>query len=252
MVGCVHLNTNHRARQLHVGNITTSTRVNHHRDTGVHVCQLVFQECCNLIVNVSPCANRQVVSLFLSNQTLVELLRNQSRLSITFSHKLRNFLKVDVVGHTSRHSRNRSKAESLTLHAVCDLSGFFGAVLVKDLRQHLLKLLFSLDIVIVWEIFRQNLIEEDATQSCFTHFTFRKDTNWGLQVNYAIVVSHFCFVNRAVSFNFVSLSLRLVVSQVIVTKHDVLRNVQHWRTISGLQQVGSCAHQFASLSLSLF
>ena len=252
MVGCVHLNTNHRARQLHVGNITTSTRVNHHRNTGVHVCQLVFQERRNLIVDVSPCANRQVISLFLSNQTLVELLRNQSRLSVTFSHKLRNFLKVDIVGHTSRHSRNRSKAESLTLHAVRNLSGFLGAVLIEDLRQHLLKLLLGLDIIIIREIFRQNLIEEDTTQSCFTHFTFRKDTNWGLQVNYAIVVSHFCFVNRAVSFNFVSLSLRFVVSQVIVTKHDVLRNMQHWRAIGRLQQVGSCAHQFASFSLSLF
>ena len=252
MVGCVHLNTNHRARQLHVGDITTSTRVDHHRDTGVHVCQLVFQECRNLIVDVSPCANRQVVSLFLSNQTLVELLRNQSRLSVTFSHKLRDFLEVDIVGHTSRHGRNRSKAESLPLHAVCNLSGFFGAVLVKDLRQHLLELLFSLDIVIVWEIFRQNLIEEDTTQSCFTHFTLCKDANWGLQLNYAIVVSHFSFVNRTVSLNLISLSLWLVVSQVIVTKHDVLRNVQHWRTIGRLQQVGSCTHQFASLSLSLF
>ena len=159
---------------------------------------------------------------------------------------------MDIVGHTSRHSRNRSKAESLTLHAVCNLSGFLGAVLVKDLRQHFLKLLFSLDIIIIREIFRQNLIEEDATQSCFTHFTFRKDTNWGLQLNYAIVVSHFCFVNRAVSFNLVSLSLWLIVSQVIVTKHDVLRNVQHWRTIGRLQQVGSCTHQFTSFSLSLF
>ena len=159
---------------------------------------------------------------------------------------------MDVVGHTSRHSRNRSKAESLTLHTVCNLSGFLGAVLVKDLRQHLLKLLLSLNIIIVWEIFRQNLIEEDATQSCFTHFTFRKDTDWGLQLNYAIVVSHFRFVNRTVSFNLVSLSLRLVVSQVIVAKHNVLRNVQHWRTVGRLQQVGSCAHQFASLSLSLF
>ena len=214
--------------------------------------QLVFQECRNLIVDVSPCANRQVISLFLSNQTLVELLRNQSRLSITFSHKLRNFLEVDVVGHTSRHSRNRSKTESLPLHTVCNLSGFFGAILVKDLCQHFLKLLLGLDIVIVWEIFRQDLIEEDAAQSCFTHFTFRKDTNWGLQVNYAIVVSHFCFVNRAVSFNLISLSLRFVVSQVIVTKYDVLRNVQHWRTIGRLQQVGSCAHQFTSFSLSLF
>ena len=159
---------------------------------------------------------------------------------------------MDVVGHTSRHSRNRSKAKSLTLHAVCNLSSFFGTVLVKDLRQHFLKLLFSLDIIIVWKIFRQNLIEEDTTQSCFTHFTLCKDANWSLQLNYAIVVSHFCFVNRAVSFNLISLSLWLVVSQVIVTEHDVLRNMQHWRTISRLQQVGSCAHQFTSFSLSLF
>ena len=100
MVGRVHLDTDHGARKLHVGNITTSTRVDHHGNTGIHVRQLILQERGNLIVNVSPGIHCQVVTLFFGDQTLVKLFRDQSRFSVTLSHELRDFVEVDVVGHT--------------------------------------------------------------------------------------------------------------------------------------------------------
>ena len=49
---------------------------------------------------ITPGIHCQVVTLFFGDQTLVKLLRNQSSLSITFSHKLRDFIKVNIVGHT--------------------------------------------------------------------------------------------------------------------------------------------------------
>ena len=70
-----------------------------------------------------------------------------------------------------------------------------------------------------------------------------------MQLNITLVVRQFCLVDRAKCLDIISLRLRLVVGQVVVTEHDVLRDVQHWRTVGRLQQVVSSAHQLACLGL---
>ena len=119
---------------------------------------------------------------------------------------------MNIVGHTGRHGRSCRKAESLPLHAVSDFSGLLGTILVKDLRQYLLQLFLRLNVVVIREVVWQNLIKEDAAQSCLAHFALGKNTDWGLQLNCALIVRHLCLINRAVGFDIVSLSLRLVVS----------------------------------------
>ena len=63
--------------------------------------QLILEEGRNLIIHISPGIHRQVVTLVLGDQTLVELLGNQGRLGVALSHELSDLVKVHVVGHTS-------------------------------------------------------------------------------------------------------------------------------------------------------
>ena len=60
---------------------------------------------------------------------------------------------------------------------------------------NLLKLLLALDVVVVWEICRQNFVKEDTSKCCVTDFTLREHTNWCLELDSLVVIGHFGFVH---------------------------------------------------------
>ena len=101
--------------------------------------------------------------------------------------------------------------------------------------QYLLQLLLGLDVVVVWEVLWQNLVKEYSAQGRLAQLTLSIDANWRLQLDSTLVVRQLCLVDRAERLDIISLRLRLVIGQVVVTEHDVLRDVQHWRTVGRLQ-----------------
>ena len=162
-VSGIHLDTDHRTGQLNIVDTTTSTRVHHCCNRGVHVSQLAAQEVLYLAVDGAPVVDGQCVALVLGDEPLVELLRDRSRTCVTLSHEVSNFVEAEIVFHTSRHRSSGGKAEGQALHAVSSDSSLSRAITLENLTKHSLKLFLGLDIVIVRKVLWQDLVKEDTT-----------------------------------------------------------------------------------------
>ena len=150
--------------------------------------QLAAQEVLYLAVDGAPVVDGQCVALILGNEPLVELLRDRSRTCVTLSHEVSNFVKAEIVFHTSRHRSSGGKAEGQALHAVSSDSSLSSAIALEDLTKHPLKLFLGLDIVVVREVLWQDFVEEDTPQGGCPDFTLGSDTDRTLQVELAHVV----------------------------------------------------------------
>ena len=187
-VSSIHLDTDHRTGQLNIVNATTSTRVHHRCDRGIHVGQLAAQEVLYLAVDGAPVVDGQCITLVLSDKPLVELLRDRSRTCVTLSHEVSNFVEAEIVFHTSRHRSSGGKAEGQALHAVSSDSSLSRAITLEDLTKHPLELFLGLDVVVVREVLWQDLVKEDTPQGSRPDFTLSPDANRALQVELAHVV----------------------------------------------------------------
>jgi len=78
---------------------------------------------------------------------------------------------------------------------------------------------------------------------------FQWQAHHGLQRDLASIKRHDCFFHIREDDRFAVQCTRAIVRQVIQTKHDVLFDVQDWRTISRLQEVFAGSHDITSLSL---
>ena len=245
----VHLDTNRSGSKLNVTCGTTSTRVGHDRNVRIETSKVILNVLCDFIVDLAPCINREAIALVFGKETIFELLRNSSGLAFTLCDHLFNFWVVWVVILGGGDTSDGFVLEREILDSICGLNGNFVTKLVENVCHDLLQMLAVLDFVIVWIFLWKNLVEEDATKGSITLDALRVNTNWGLKVNEAHIVSELSFVNTSVGLA-LTLCGWFFVSEVVATQHDVLRNRKHWSTISWLQEVLAGSHEFLCLGLS--
>ena len=102
---------------------------------------------------------------------------------------------MHIVVLAGRYRRQSSKAEGLTLHPVGNFGSLLSTIASKNLCQHFLELFLGLDIVIIREVFWQNLIEEDTTKRRLAHLAFGDNPNRRLQMDDPLVVGELCLVD---------------------------------------------------------
>ena len=244
----VHLDTNRSGSKLNVTCGTTSTRVGHDRNVRIETSKVILNVLCDFIVDLAPCINREAIALVFGKETILKLLRNSSGLAFTLRDHLFNFWVVWVVILRSRDTGDSFVLEREILDSISGLDGNFVTKLVENVCHDLLQMLTVLDFVIVWIFLWKNLVEEDATKGSITLDALRMNTNWGLKVNEAHIVSELSFVNASVGLA-LTLCGWFFVSEVVATQHDVLRNRKHWSAIGWLQEVLAGSHEFLCFSL---
>ena len=246
----IHHDTDFSGSNLNTRDRTTSTRVGHHSNVGIHSCKLSLEEVRNLSIDFTPVGNSQRVTFVIGEETLVVLILDKSSLGVTLSDEVLNFWVGWVVILTGRDRSDSFVLEGESLEFVSNTNRFIGTVKIEDVSHYLLQVLRSLNAIIKWVIFWQDFVEENATESSISNSFLSEDTNRSLKGDITSFVSHFSFINRAISAWSFRFGTWLIVSEVVSTKYDILVDRKHWRTIGWLQEIAGSRHQSLSFLLS--
>ena len=191
----IHHDTDFSGSNLNTRDRTTSTRVGHHSNVGIHSCKLGLEEVRDFSIDFTPVSYSQRVAFFVGEEALIVLILNKSSLSITLSDEVLDFWVGWVVILTGRDRSDGFIFEGESLEFVSNTHGFISTVNVEDVSHDFLQMLRSLNAIIEWIIFWQNFVEEDTTESGVSNRFLSEDTNRSLKSDITSFVSHFSFVN---------------------------------------------------------
>ena len=191
----IHHDTDFSGSNLNTRDRTTSTRVGHHSNVGIHSCKLSLEEVRNLSIDFTPVGNSQRVTFVIGEETLVVLILDKSSLGVTFSDEVLDFWVSWVVILTGRDRSDSFVLEGESLEFVSNTNRFIGTVKIEDVSHYLLQVLRSLNAIIKWVIFWQDFVEENATESGIANSFLSEYTNRSLKSDITSFVSHFSFIN---------------------------------------------------------
>ena len=191
----IHHDTDFSGSNLNTRDRTTSTRVGHHSNVGIHSCKLGLKEVRNFGIDFTPVSYGQRVTFVIGEETLVVLILDKSSLGVTLSDEILDFWVGWVVILTGRDGSDGFILEGESLEFVSNTNRFISTVKVEDVSHYLLQMLGSLNTIIKWVIFWQDFIEENTTESGISNSFLSEDTNRSLKGNITSLVSHFSFVN---------------------------------------------------------
>ena len=191
----IHHDTDFSGSNLNTRDRTTSTRVGHHSNVGIHGCKLGFEEVRNFGIDFTPVSYGQRVAFFVGEEALIVLILNKSSLSVTLGDEILDFWVGWVVILTGRDGSDGFVLEGESLEFVSNTHGFISTVKVEDVSHYLLQMLRSLNAIIKWVIFWQDFVEEDATERGISNSFLSEYTNRSLKSDITSFVSHFSFIN---------------------------------------------------------
>ena len=191
----IHHDTDFSGSNLNTRDRTTSTRVGHHSNVGIHSCKLSLKKIRDFGIDFTPVSYGQRVAFFVGEEALVVLILNKSSLSVTLGDEILDFWVGWVVILTGRDGSDGFVLEGESLEFVSNTHGFISTVKVEDVSHYLLQMLRSLNAIIKWVIFWQDFIEENTTESGISNSFLSKDTNRSLKGDITSFVSHFSFEN---------------------------------------------------------
>ena len=191
----IHHDTDFSGSNLNTRDRTTSARVGHHSNVGIHRCKLSLEEVRNLSIDFTPVSHSQRITFVIGEEALVVLILNKSSLGVTLSDEVLDFWVGWVVILTGRDRSDSFVLEGESLEFVSNTHGFISAVKVEDVSHHLLQMLGSLNAIIKWVIFWQDFIEENTTKSGISNSFLSEDTNRSLKGDITSFVSHFSFID---------------------------------------------------------
>ena len=191
----IHHDTDFSGSNLNTRDRTTSTRVGHHGNVGIHSCKLCLEEVRNFGIDFTPVSYGQRVAFFVGEEALVVLILDKSSLGVTLSDEVLDFWVSWVVILAGRDGSDGFVLEGESLEFVSNTHGFISTVKVEDVSHYLLQVLRSLNAIIKWVIFWQDFVEEDATERSISNRFLSEYTNRSLKGDITIFVSHFSFIN---------------------------------------------------------
>ena len=175
--------TNLGGGKLDVGNRATGAGVDHDSDIGIHIGEFTLEELGDLVVDVAPVGNGQIMTFFVGQETFFELVLDKSGLGVAFGDEILNFGISRVIVFGGTDARNRFVFESEVFNRVGDTDGLFSAVHIVDVGHDLLELFRSLNRVVVRVVLWENFVEDDAAERRLANFFLGKDANRGLEVD---------------------------------------------------------------------
>ena len=191
----IHHDTDFSGSNLNTRDRTTSTRVGHHSNVGIHSCKFSLKEIRDFGIDFTPVSYGQRVTFVIGEETLVVLILDKSSLGVTLSDEVLDFWVGRVVILTGRDRSDSFVLEGESLEFVSNTNRFIGTVKIEDVSHYLLQVLRSLNAIIKWVIFWQDFVEENATESSISNSFLSEDTNRSLKGNITSFVSHFSFID---------------------------------------------------------
>ena len=252
--------TTHTRQLLNLILRTTSSRIKHHVhsiESLVSFSHFLHQDVTQVCINVSPRINNLVVTLLVGDETHIIVIGDFLNLLTTTLYDSFLLWWDNDITKVERKTSNISHTITEVLNTIEEFASLCHTNSLDYIRDKSAQCLLRDNIVEETYLFWYNLVDDNTTYRSFNHtlleFTINEiidnHLNRSVEVTSALITSNQSLL-WTIERQAFTLSTWANLSNIVKTKHHILRRNGDRRTISRVQDVMALKHQHLSLQYS--